>query len=238
MAAVREAELQSAADEELPFILEACDVQYVDHLGDDARVVNAARISFAKEITEMKPADKKLLRYLWEHEHTSPFRHCSITFRIKAPIFVLRQWMKHVVGCAWNERSGRYTEFNDSFYQVDEWRTQSAVNKQGSGPALEEVLANTAQIVYEGACSQAVEAYNQLRDLGVSKEQARIVLPVAAMSECYWTASLQAIMHFLKLRTESHAQREIQIPAYRVLEIAEQYFPECMALAREHLDVQ
>ena len=90
-------------------------VELVDHMGDDLAIVNAARVSYAGESKEWTNKDEKLLRYLWDHNHSSPFRHGNIKFRIKAPIFVLRQWMKHQVGCAWNEQSARYTKIEESF---------------------------------------------------------------------------------------------------------------------------
>ena len=106
-------------------------VKLVDVMGSDKSIVNSARISFAKQVEEIGARDEKLIRYLWEHKHTSPFRHATLQFHIKAPLFVLRQWMKHQVGCAWNEVSGRYVEFNNEFYLPKNWREQHESNKQG-----------------------------------------------------------------------------------------------------------
>ena len=101
-------------------------VELVDVMGDAVTVVNAARVSMGRHVTDLGDADRRLLRYLWEHEHTSPFRHVTLQFRIKAPVFVLRQWMKHQVGCAWNEISGRYVTFKDEVWLPQRWRAQSA----------------------------------------------------------------------------------------------------------------
>ena len=107
-------------------------VELIDHMGDDLAIVNAARVSYAGESKEWTGKDEKLLRYLWDHNHSSPFRHGNLKFRIKAPIFVLRQWMKHQVGCAWNEQSARYTEIKESFFYPEHFRLQDTKNKQSS----------------------------------------------------------------------------------------------------------
>lgn len=186
------------------------EVQLIDVMGDARTVVNAARVSMGRHVTEMGEADERLIRYLWTHEHTSPFRHVTLQFRIKAPIFVLRQWMKHQVGCAWNEISGRYVTFNDEVWLPQMWRAQSAKLKQGSEGPLDDVDALSASLIYQEAVTASLMAYHRLLRLGVAKEQARMVLPVSLMSECYWTASLHAVLHFLKLRLDLHAQEEIR----------------------------
>ncbi len=203
-------------------------VRYEDHLGDDMRVVNAARVSYKKFKETWDDTDERLLNFLWENEHTSPFRHPMITFTIRAPIFVLRQWMKHQVGCAWNEQSARYTELRNGFFVPQTWRLQASKNKQSSyGEILEptkafEVLDNVYKTVEKG--------YDDLLALGVCREQARILLPVASYSECMWTASLQAILHFLRLRTDENAQKEIRDYATAVETITRQHFPKSIKL--------
>lgn len=107
-------------------------VEIVDVMGSDLSVVNSARVSFGKKTEKIRPRDERLINYLWEHNHSSPFRHATIQFHIKAPIFVLRQWMKHQVGCAWNEISGRYVEFDYEYHTPSHFRLQSKDNKQGS----------------------------------------------------------------------------------------------------------
>jgi thymidylate synthase (FAD) len=199
-------------------------VEIVDVMGSDLSVVNAARVSFGKRKEAVSAADAKLIRYLWTHHHTSPFRHAAVQFHLKAPIFVLRQWMKHQIGCAWNEISGRYVVFEPDFYLPDNWREQHESNKQGSKGAVTDQAA--AKRVYEASLADQFASYKALLKLGVCKEQARMLLPVATYSECYWTTSLQAIMHFLSLRLEAHAQWEIR-----------QYAAACFALVRDRFEL-
>jgi len=196
-------------------------VALVDVMGSALSVVNAARVSMGKRSESFDARDAKLIKYLWEHGHTSPFRHVHLQFHIKAPIFVLRQWMKHQVGCAWNEISGRYVELDESFWSPHLWREQSASVKQGSGGALEQSGQIDAHFVYVEAINAAVATYQRLLQMGVCKEQARAVLPVATMSECYWTCSLHALIHFLRQRLDGHAQQEIREYAQAVSELAE-----------------
>ena len=201
-------------------------VHLVDVMGSDLSIVNAARISFGRESESMNDKDRKLLRYVWDHQHTSPFRHATLQFHIKAPLFVLRQWMKHQVGCAWNEISGRYVKFNPEFYVPEIWREQHPSNKQGSQGEIAD--SKSAEILYESNMKCAVEDYYELLAMGVCKEQARMVLPLSLYSECYWTASLQAVLHFLKLREDEHSQKEIRDYAQSVRVITEKHFPESL----------
>ena len=189
-------------------------------MGSAVSIVNAARVSMGKKVSAITEHDRRLLRYLWEHEHTSPFRHVQLQFHIKAPVFVLRQWMKHQVGCAWNEISGRYVTFNQEAWTPDVWRSQSPVIKQGSGADLED--GSDAAELYASAMRNSFNAYEALLALGVAKEQARLVLPLSLMSECYWTASLQAVIHFLRLRQDGHAQAEIRAYADAIRELVKQ----------------
>lgn len=209
-------------------ILDKGFVELVDQMGDDLSVVNAARVSFGKRKSEFDNNDKKLVKYLWEHKHTSPFRHASLQFHIKAPIFVLRQWMKHQVGCSWNEISGRYVQFEYEFYEPDNYRKQSTNNKQGSFGSIEK--QEDAKSIFETAMLYSIRDYNRLLELGVCKEQARLLLPVSLYSECYWTCSLQAVMHFIHLRDEEHAQWEIQEYARGVKELIKPLFPHTLEL--------
>ena len=206
-------------------------VRLVDVMGTDLSVVNAARISFAKQTETMRHQDKKLINYLWSHRHTSPFRHASVQIHLKAPLFVLRQWMKHQVGCAWNEVSGRYVRFDAECYVPDIWREQHEQNKQGSKGQIKD--QNNATQAYQTALKTAIDSYENLLAQGVCREQARMLLPLALYSECYWTASLQAIMHFLELREDAHSQWEIQQYAGAVRSLLTPYFPICLSLGRE-----
>ncbi len=197
-------------------------VRLVDFMGSDLSVVNTARISYDKQSDILDDKDKKLLHYLWENKHTSPFRHCMLQFHIKAPIFVLRQWMKHVVGCAWNEKSGRYVKFDVECYRPEVFREQHKTNKQSSFGGIDK--QTEAKSVYDSVINQAVVSYHELLSLGVCKEQARMILPLNLYSECYWTASLQAVMNFLELREDPHSQWEIQQYAHAVRKLSEIIF--------------
>ncbi len=200
-------------------------VRLVDAMGSDLSVVNAARVSFGKRKETFEEGDKKLIKYLATHEHTSPFRHAYVQFHVKAPIFVFRQWMKHQVGCSWNEISGRYVEFADEEYFVPAtFRQQAKVNKQGSEGEIEEGNREAAMKAYLDACRESVAQYKKMLELGVCREQARCVLPLGLYSEVYWTTSLQAVAHFIRLRSESHAQWEIQEYAHAVRSLIEDRF--------------
>ena len=204
-------------------------VKLIDHMGNDLTVVNAARVSFGKRKDALDGADRDLLQYLAEHEHTAPFRHCYVTFHAKAPIFVLRQWMKHRIASEFNEISGRYVEFAENeFYVPQMFRQQAKVNKQGSEGEITEGHRNTARDAYLEACNHSVAQYKKLIELGVCREQARCVLPLGLYSEVYWTASLQSVAHFLRLRLDSHAQWEIQQYAKAVQDICTALFPHAL----------
>ena len=183
-------------------------VEYMDHLGSDLTVVNAARVSFDKEHEEFDhQSDRKLIRYLAKHNHWSPFAHCSATFRVKAPIFVARQLVKHTVGFSWNEVSRRYVDSEPEFYLPSYWRKKADNVKQGSS---DEVAANnkgfmvgTMEVV-EDCLSQ----YNDLLNAGVCAEQARMILPQNTMTEWIWTGTLFAWARMCQLRLDSHTQKE------------------------------
>jgi len=192
-------------------------IQLISKSGNLTQVVNAARVSFGRHVTKIDDNDEKLIRYLWNHKHTSPFRHIYFTFRIKAPIFVLRQWMKHQVGCSWNEISARYVQLNNEFYLPALWRAKSKQIKQGSKGQIKD--QSEASDLYKKAVDHAYNTYVDLLNAGVSREQARMILPVSIYSECYWTASLHAVMHFLSLRLDSHAQQEIRSYAEEIKQI-------------------
>ena len=201
-------------------------VRLVDHMGSDLSVVNAARVSFGKRKEAWDDRDAELVAFLADHEHTSPFRHAYLQFHAKAPIFVFRQWMKHQVGCSWNEISGRYVEFaEDEYYVPEAFRRQAKVNKQGSEGEIDAGNRDRARAAYLESCQGAVAHYKELLALGVCREQARCVLPVGLYSEVYWTVSLQAVAHFIRLRTDGHAQWEIQQYAAAVRQLVEPLYP-------------
>ena len=201
-------------------------VRLIDHMGTDLTVVNAARVSFGKRKEAFDGKDAELVDYLAQNEHTAPFRHAYLTFHVKAPIFVFRQWMKHRIASDFNEISGRYVEFKEEeFFIPASFRQQAKVNKQGSDGEIEEGHRQPAQDTYLEACRQSLAHYRKLIELGVCREQARCVLPLALYSEVYWTASLQAVAHFLHLRLDAHAQWEIRQYAQAVRDLTEPLFP-------------
>lgn len=196
-------------------------VRYVDHLGTDMRIVEAARISY-KSPSKGEDQDKKLLTYLFKNRHTSPFEQCSVTFNIKFPIFLMRQFVRHRT-FRLNEWSGRYSELADEFFVPKEWRKQDAANKQGSTPFDADNEALTA--LCKEAYQVAYDYYQSLLDSGVAKEQARFVLPVGIYTEIYVNCDLHNLLHFLRLREDGHAQAEIQDVAKAMRAIASELFP-------------
>jgi thymidylate synthase (FAD) len=209
-------------------------IEVIDKLGSDLTVVNSARVSFGKRKTKFSDGDRILVRFLAENKHFSPFRHLIVQFHIKSPEFVMRQWYKHVVGIetsssyptkdhAWNEISGRYVPVND-FYNPPFWRAQSSDNKQASEGTIEN--QDKANEIFSNAMSTLLDSYGKLLELGVAKEQARILLPLNQYTEIYWTASFQAIMNFIDLRDETHAQWEIREYAIAMKDLMFSLFPE------------
>ena len=198
-------------------------IELVDYMGaGDLAVVNAARVSFGKRKTELDDADVKLIRYLAQHKHMSPFRHLQLTFVIHTSEVVCRQLYKHQVGCAfssgefreaatvWNEISGRYVEFPNEFHQISKFRKQHKSNKQASQADSLVDDNQKAREVYDRTIRESFKAYEELLALGVCKEQARFVLPVGFMNTLTWTASLEAVVNFIKLRDHDGAQLEIR----------------------------
>ena len=193
-------------------------VEVLGFLGTDLTVANSARVSFGKRKSFYEKSDQRLVHFLAKNKHFSPFRHLVVQFHIKAPEFVMRQAYKHVVGIeatssyptkdhAWNEISGRYVPVEE-YYTPEVWRQQSKDNKQASDGAI--VDQEAAKEKYKTALKLIKYYYTELLDLGVAKEQARVLLPLAAYTEVYWTASFQAIVNFIELRDEPTAQYEIR----------------------------
>ena len=194
-------------------------VEYLDHMGSDLSVVNAARVSFAKFHEEFQEQDVKLINYLAKHNHWSPFAHTSISFRIKAPIFVARQLVKHQVGLVWNEVSRRYVDDEPEFYFPKVWRGRPVNAKQGSSGVVVNEMFGEDSVAY------SLETYNTLLSKGVAPEQARMVLPQNTMTEWIWTGSLMAFARVVRLRTDEHAQQETQEVAAFLAGYCENLFP-------------
>ena len=196
------------------------EVEYIQHMGSDLTVVNAARVSFEKEseaedweyldlgqasgdfVAVLNEKDQKLIKYLAKHNHWTPFGHCQATFRIKAPIFIARQLGKHQVGMVWNEVSRRYVDSEPEFFSIDMFREKADNVKQGS--------KDEATIPYslDPLHHYTLECYNNLLKMGVCPEQARMVLPQSMYTEWYWTGSLAAWARVCKLRLDPHTQKE------------------------------
>lgn len=179
--------------------------------GDDLAVVNAARVSFAKESTEYSEADGKLILYLARHNHFTPFTHVTATFRCAAPIFIARQLFKHKVGLTENEVSRRYVSDEPQFYQPEEWRGAPKNAKQGSDGLVAD--QGYCHGYHKDVVRVALAAYSHMLDEGVAPEQARMVLPQSMMTEWIWTGSLAAFARVCKLRSSSDAQAEAGIIA-------------------------
>ncbi len=206
-------------------------VRIVDFMGNDTNIVNAARVSFGKTISQIRDQDKSLLDYLSKNKHTSPFRHVMVQFHIKAPEFVARQWYKHIIGSdytfkdtAWNEISGRYVEYDLEPWLPKKLRKQSDNKKQGSD-LISIDNEKEALEVYQNATENAFNTYKKLLEMGVCKEQARTILGLNFYTEWYWTASLQAIGNFVLLRDNDHAQLEIREYAIIVNDLMKSLFP-------------
>ena len=214
-------------------------VELIDVMGGDLSVVNSARVSFGKRKTKISEGDIKLMDFLAQNKHWSPFRHMYFQFHIKAPELVLRQHYKHVVGCsytstevattdhAWNELSLRYVRADElDFYTPKEFRKQSEDNKQGSSSEILTGLEYEKALgAYLRAQNTAKEAYNELYDMGVAKELARSIIPMSVYTECYWTASLQAVFNYLILRKEATAQYEIRQYAEAIEQFVKEHAP-------------
>lgn len=234
-------------------------VELIDSMGSDLSVVNAARVSFNKqsewdvvldavdeefdvesrrisyhyqEVKHLKSTDEKLIKYLADYNHWSPFAHCFLSFRIKAPIFVARQLQKHTVGLAWNEVSRRYVNYEPEFYDMLLWRQKAENKKQGSSDQI--IRLEKSHYIgdidencdpYVGSCQIALTAYQELLEAGVCEEQARAVLPQSAMTEWIWSGSLYAFARVCNLRTASDAQKETQRVAEGILRVLQSTFP-------------
>ena len=195
---------------------------YIDHMGSDLSVVNAARVSFGKKHDTFEDKDKGLIRYLAKHKHLSPFGHAFASFHVKAPIFVARQLVKHKF-LRWNEISRRYVDDEPEFYQPDVWRGRSEDKKQGSEGEV--TLGTLDDSIVSDSPYEALCAYKSLLQAGVAPEQARMVLPQSTMTEWYWSGSLDAFASMCKLRCASDTQYESRVVAEQISEKMEELFP-------------
>lgn len=211
-------------------------VRLVDYLGGDDRIVQAARVSYG-EGTRTVREDAALIDYLLRHAHTSPFEQVVLTFHLKMPIFVARQWMRHRTARA-NEISGRYSVLPNEFYlpAPDQVRPQSRINKQGRGaeavpPELQERVLRLLQSGQEARYAE----YEAMLEDGLARELARIHLPLSLYTEMYWQIDLHNLMHFLRLRMDDHAQYEIRVYGEALARCARAVAPLAYAAFEEHV---
>lgn len=192
--------------------------ELVNYFGDDLMVVNAARVSYGKTKSEFDDKDQKLLKYLVEHKHVAPFRHPQLQFRIECPIFVERQCFKHQIGLSANSISGRYVDFSDNYFKVEQLRKQSKSSKQGSEGVLDrpDLIEKINKHIENSSA-----LYKELCDSEVSKEQARIILPLALETQFMWTGSLLAFIHFWALRLKPDTQEETRLLAKEMLDLVQ-----------------
>jgi len=207
---------------------------YINHMGDDLTVVNAARVSFGKKrealgysgaegevmVPTIHDTDVRLIRYLAKHRHMTPFGHCFASFHVKAPIFVSRQLVKHKF-LRWNEISRRYVDNPPEFFHPDEWRGRSVDAKQGSTGVVE--IGGSVPVGRSEYA--ALECYQELLRQGVCPEQARMVLPQSTMTEWYWSGSLDAFADMCELRLKDDAQGETRRIAYQISQVMLDLFP-------------
>jgi thymidylate synthase (FAD) len=219
--------LEQRVAEETIQVLDHGFVRLDDSMASDLSVVNAARVSFARRKDVMEEGDAGLIRFLMRERHGTPFEHNAFRFHIRAPIFVVREWMRHRVG-SFNEFSMRYAKATSDFYVPEAEDVRSQVGKPGAysfepvEPELAEQTRDELQAVYD----QAFETYERLVEAGVARELARSVMPVGAYTEFYWTVNARALMNFVSLRGAETAQREIR----RYAEAVEVFLAEKMPL--------
>ena len=206
-------------------------VELIDRMGTDLSVVNAARVSYSKTKDVFDGKDEKLIKFLAEHEHWSPFAHASMQFRIKAPIFVARQLVKHQVGLVWNEVSRRYVDFPPEIYKPTAWRGRPVNSKQGSDGEVE--LGQTIDHNLETTMESCLILYNTMIQKGVAPEQARMVLPQSMMTEWYWSGTVYAFARVCNLRCKPDTQKETQDVANMIDKLADEAFPYCWKYLRK-----
>lgn len=213
-------------------------VRYIDHMGSDARIVEAARISF-NQPSKGDEKDRKLLEYLYRNKHTSPFEMAKLTLNVKMPIFVMRQWVRHRMQNL-NEVSARYTELPNEFYIPKKWRKNLGAGQNKQQSVVEEdwdaeaADANGSKLIplnqyfsdeVKTHCVESYRLYKELIDAGVARELARMVLPINIYTEIYCCWDLKNLLHFITLREDAHAQAEIQEYSRAIKQICEWLFP-------------
>ncbi len=213
-------------------------IALIDTMGSEQDILASARVSTRPLETttseDLSDQDKKLLRYLYKHEHWSPFEMLEAKFHIRAPIFVARQWMRHRAW-SYNETSHRYTESDLGTYipRLDEFCVQAPLNKQSSGSPLPPVIAEECMNIMGTAHAVALSAYRELIDMGLARETARMVLPGGTMTEFIAKANLRNILHFVKLRRDPGAQYQIRLFAEAIITLLKPWVPNTLELFLE-----
>jgi thymidylate synthase (FAD) len=228
-------EAEAVLDREIP-VLDRGFVRLVDYLGGDGRVVQSARVSYG-EGTKSYREDAALIDYLLRNNHTSPFEQVILTFHVKLPIFVARQWIRHRTARL-NEISGRYSVMKDDCYvpAAEDVAAQSADNKQGRAPeALAPAEAEQVRAALAEAQRRVYGEYTALVKSGLARELARINLPLSLYTEWYWQIDLHNLFHFLELRLDAHAQKEIRLYARVLFDLARKVAPCCCASFENHV---
>ena len=204
------------------------EVECLDSMGSDLTVVNSARVSFNKRTLSFdtdKERNSKLIKYLSDNKHMSPFGHSFASFYVKAPIFVARQLVKHKF-LRWNEVSRRYVDTTPNWYRPEFWRKQTKDKKQGSGSIIEdENIQAMATFYLNDIIADAMSAYSQLLGMGICEEQARMVLPLCHLTEWYWSGSLDAFADMCILRCAEDAQVESRMVADQISNKMKELFP-------------
>ncbi|MBN1648495.1 MAG: FAD-dependent thymidylate synthase [Spirochaetales bacterium] len=227
-------EAEAVLDREFK-VLDKGFVRLVDYLGSDERIVQSARVSYG-EGTKTYRQDQGLISYLLRNDHTSPFEQVVFTFHIKVPIFIARQWLRHRTARV-NEISGRYSVLKNEFFLPDtnDYARQSDDNKQGrENEPMEKGQAEKIRAMMAGTQKSAYDKYEELLKTGLARELARINLPLSLYTEMYWQIDLHNLFHFLQLRMDAHAQKEIRDYADVLFSLAEKVCPTACAAFREH----
>ena len=202
-------------------------VRLIDYMGDDAAIVQAARVSYGKGTKKMRQ-DRALIRYLLRHRHTTPFEMCELKIHVKLPIFVARQWIRHRTANV-NEISARYSVLDREFYMPEpaQMAVQSESNRQGRGDSLSPEQAELALALLRRDAMQCYDSYEQLlgEDFGLARELARMNLPVNLYTQWYWKVDLHNLLHFLSLRADPHAQYEIRVYADAIVDLVKDWVP-------------
>ena len=234
MARIIVPEAEALLDQEIP-VLDKGFVRLVDYLGGDERIVQSARVSYGSGTKSFRQ-DRGLIHYLLRNEHTSPFEQVILTFHCKMPVFVARQWVRHRTARL-NEISGRYSVMKDEFYVPDpeDVCIQSEDNKQGSGEPIpiDEAMAVIKQ--FESDYKLLYSHYEEQIDRGVARELARILLPLSLYTEWYWQIDLHNLFHFIRLRSDSHAQKQIRVFSDVLAQCAKAVAPLAYEAFEEHV---